>query len=530
MHSFHRFTRASDPRATRRTFLGDGLGAVVGAAGVFHGAVAGRLLGAADLGRAKTVSIFHTTDLHGRILPTSTYEGLDDVGGFARCATCIRGWRRESPASLTVDVGDVWQGTAASRQRDGRLMTELLDALGYDAWALGNHDFDWGTEILEANLTATRGAVLAANLDRGGTTPGAFDGAWAKVAPWKVCDAGGFRIGLVGLITPGLSSWLDPETLGGTVATDPAAALERATAEVRDAGADAVVVLGHMGWRFEDDYANPVRGLLGGKKGIDVYLAGHSHQNRPAWMVDDVLCTQASYHGIHFGRVDLTFDADSRKLVDRRVFTLLMDDRYEPDPQVLALARPDLALADETLARRVATAAAPIRGKGRGSALVTLFCEAFAAALARRGEGVDGVFHGTFYSGDLPAGPVTVADCWRMIPYDNLLVVGELSGTELLAVVAEDAAGDPKSDRTLWPFVVGKGGGDVPPTLLLRGQPVDPERRFRIAFNNYDAQSGGRRLPRLAAILGAPAAKRKRVPLDTRAALVESLLERGTIG
>lgn len=530
MHGYHPFTRSPDARATRRAFLGDGLGAVVGAAGVFHGAVAGRRVAAADLGRAKTVSIFHTTDLHGRVLPTSTYEGLDDVGGFARCATCIRGWRRESPASLTVDVGDVWQGTAASRERDGRLMLELFDALGYDAWALGNHDFDWGPEILEANLAATRGTVLTANLDRGGKGPGAFDGAWAKIAPWKVFEVGGFRVGLVGLVTPGLASWLDPETLGGTLATDPAAALARATAEARDAGAEAVVVLGHMGWRFEDDYANPVRGLLGEASGVDVYLAGHSHQNRPSWMVGEVLCTQASYHGIHCGRVDLTFDTDTRKLVDRRVFTLLMDDRYEPDPQVLLLARPDLAKADETLARQVATATRTIRGKGRGNALAELFCEAFAAALGRRGEPVDGVFHGTFYSGDLPAGPVTVADCWKMIPYENLLVVAELSSADLLEVVAEDAAGDKKSDRTLWPFTVTGGSETEPASLRFRGDPVDPARRFRIAFNTYDAQSGGRRLPRLSAIVSAPEAKRKRIAIDTRAALVESLLERGTIG
>ena len=72
---------------------------------------------AGDLGRARTISIFHTTDLHGRILPTSTYEGLDDVGGFARCATCLRQWRAQSPHSLTVDVGDVVQGTAVSLDR-----------------------------------------------------------------------------------------------------------------------------------------------------------------------------------------------------------------------------------------------------------------------------------------------------------------------------------------------------------------------------------------------------------------------------
>jgi 5'-nucleotidase len=530
MHRFHPLTRAPDPRASRRAFLGDGLGAVAGAAGiVLEGVVAGRPSRADDLGRARTVSIFHTTDLHGRILPTSTYEGLDDVGGFARCATCLRQWRRESPHSLTVDVGDVYQGTAESMERGGRLMLELFNELGYDAWTLGNHDFDWGPDRLAANLELSRAAVLTANITRGGAAPGAFDGAWEKVAPWRIFDLAGFRVGLVGLVTPGLASWLDPETLGGTVATDPGEALARAVADARGAGAEAIVVLGHMGWRFEDDYANPVRGILEDVRGVDVYLAGHSHQNRPAWMVGGVLCTQASYHGIHCGRVDLTFDADSHRLVDRRVFTLLMDDRYEPDPQVMALARPDLEKAAETLARRVATATAPIGGKGRGSRLAEILCESFAAALGRRGTPVDGVFHGTFLSGDVPAGPITVGDCWRIIPYENLLVVGELSAAELVEVVAEDAAGDKRSDRILWPFTVAARGDGGPPALHLGGRPVEPGRRFRIAFNNYDAQSGGRRLPRLAEILRGPAAKRELVPLDTRGALVASLLERGTV-
>ncbi|NDC54493.1 MAG: bifunctional metallophosphatase/5'-nucleotidase [Planctomycetia bacterium] len=515
---------------SRREVLARAAGACATAAGACAAAVAGGPVAAArDLGRARTVSIFHTTDLHGRILPTSTYDGLDDVGGLARCATCIRRWRRESPHSLTVDVGDVVQGTAVSLATGGGIMIDLFNRLGYDAWTLGNHDFDWGPEKLEANLAASRMPVLTGNVERAGARAGSFAGAWAGVRPWIVREVGGFRIGLIGLITPGLPFWLPPALLAGVAATDPAAALATSLREIAAEKPDAVVVAGHMGWRFHDDYANPVREMLRGAKGVDVYLAGHSHQDRPAWSQHGVLCSQASYYGIHCGRVDLTFDLDSRRLVDRRAFTLLMDDRFDLDPAVMERARPDLARAEEQAARRVATARRPLGGTGRDSAVARLLCATFAAALGRHGRPVDGVFHGTFASGDIPAGEVTVGDCWRIIPYENVLVTAELAGRDLLAVVAEDA-GDAKSDRTLWPFEVVRDEAGRPRSVRRDGREVDPDRRFTIAFNSYDAQSAGRRLLKLREILDQPAARLTTTPLDTRTALVEGLLDQGEIG
>ena len=508
---------------TRRTFLAGTAGA--GAAWVASGPVAE----ARDLGKARTISIFHTTDLHGRILPTSTYEGLDDVGGLARCATCIRQWRRESPHSITVDVGDVVQGTAVSLESGGSIMIDLFNRLGYDAWTLGNHDFDWGPEKLEANLALSQSPVLTGNLERAGTKPGSFAGAWGKVKPWVLKEVGGFKIGLVGLITPGLPYWLAPETLGGTAASDPVRTLATSLKEVKSAGVDAIVVMGHMGWRFQDDYANPVRELLRDAKDVDIYLAGHSHQNQPTWSLHDVLCSQSSYHGIHCGRIDLTFDLDSRKLVDRRAFTLLMDDRFELDPAVMERAQPNLAKADEQLARRVATVARQIEGKGRGSGLAKLLCETFAESLARSKSPVDGVFHGTFATGDLSPGELTVGDCWRIIPYENMLATADVTARDLLTIVAEDAS-DKKSDRTLWPFEVVRGDGGRPTAISRDGSEVDPDRRFTIAFNSYDAQSGGRRLMKLREILQQPEAKLRTTSLDTRSALIEGLLDRGTVG
>ncbi|MCX7401920.1 MAG: bifunctional UDP-sugar hydrolase/5'-nucleotidase [Planctomycetia bacterium] len=513
---------------SRREFLA-GTTAWLGATAATQGTLSSaRIAAASELGRARTISIFHTTDLHGRIVPTSNYDGLDDVGGFARCATCIRQWRKESPHSLTVDVGDVVQGTAVSMESGGNLLIDLFNRLGYDAWTLGNHDFDWGPQKLEANLERSKSPVLTANLARSEAVPGEFTGAWKKVEPWIMREVGGFRIALIGLITPGLPYWLASETRGGAEVTDPIASLTKSVAAALAAKADAIVVMGHMGWRFQDDYANPVRSILRACKGIDCYLAGHSHQNQPSWMLHDVLCSQASYYGIHCGRIDLTFDLETRKLLDKRAFTLLMDDRFELDPAVMQLAQPDLATSQAAMAREVATVTETISGKGRKSGLVRLLCETFSEALARNKTPVDGIFHGSFGSGDLAPGKLTVGDCWRIIPYENMLATAEVSARELMAILAEDSS-DKKSDRALWPFEVMSEAGGKPIGLNFGGQAVAADRRFTIGLNSYDAQSGGRRMMELRSILADPQAKRITTSLDTRGALIEGLLNRGQI-
>jgi 2',3'-cyclic-nucleotide 2'-phosphodiesterase (5'-nucleotidase family) len=499
---------------SRRSFLA--------ASGAFLGASV--FADAAAIRRGKTISIFHTTDLHGHIVPTENYDGLGDLGGFARCATQIRRWKKEFPDSLLVDLGDVYQGTPESLQTGGKIMIELFNRLGYDAWVLGNHDFDWGRESLEAALAISKSGVLTGNLKVDGKPLAEAGGVWQKVRPWMIREVGGFRIGLVGLITPGLPNWLSPGTLGGIAAFDPIESLRTSMAEIAAEKPDAIVVLGHMGWRFQDDFANPVRELLQAAEGIDVYLAGHSHQDQPSWMSGLVLCSQASYHGIHCGRIDLTFDRDSRKLLERRAFTVLMDGRFELDPEVMDFARPELDKAAVELKRKVCTVKQPVAGGGRGSAVSKLFCEAFAAALGKAGTPVDGVFHGTFSKDDIPAGDLTVADCWTLLPYENGLIVAELTGAELIVIINED-----KGSRTLWPFEPEQDEAGLVMSLRFNGQPLDPVKRYRIGFNTYDAQSGGLSLPLLHEIVNRPASKRTETKVAAREALIAFFVEKGVI-
>lgn len=475
---------------------------------------------AADERRGKTISIFHTTDLHGHILPTKTYDGLGDVGGIARCVTQIRRWKKELPDSLLVDIGDVYQGTPIGLNTSGKVMIELFNKLGYDAWALGNHDFDWGRGIVEGALGFSKCGILTGNLKIDGHLPGEATGVWEKVRPWAVKEVGGFRIGMVGLLTPGLPYWLTPATLGGVEVQNPVDSLRRSVDEMRAEKPDAIVVLGHMGWRTQDDFANPIREALRQVEGVDVFLAGHTHQDQPSWMTGRTLCTQASYYGIHCGRVDLTFDLESRKLIDRRAFTVLMDSRFDLDPVVVEIAKPELAKADQQMKRKVCTVKTEIPAEG----VAPLLCEAFSAALTKAGTPVDGVFHGTFGKAPITAGDKTVADCWVLLPYENGLAVADLTTADLVTVVAED-----RGNRILWPFELELSPSGEVKKFLFKGEPVDPAKRYRIAFNTYDGQSGGQSLMRLSEILVRPESERQEPQVSTRQALIDYLLDRGEI-
>lgn len=472
---------------------------------------AGGSLGLAKSPDQKTVSIIHTTDLHGHILPTSTYSGIPDVGGFARCATRIRSWKKENPDSLLVDVGDLYQGTPASFLSEGRLFVDLLANFGYDAWTPGNHDFDWGPEILENNIKAAKTPVLAANLT----------GAPEKVIPWRIREIAGFRIALIGLVTPGLPFWLTPETLGSITATDPAAALKKSIAQARSARADAIVVLGHYGYLKEDDFANPIRHTLTEAPGADVFIAGHTHKQMPSLEIGGTLYTQAGYHGIHCGKVDLIFDANSRQLIAKAAVTESMDNRFDLDPGVINLSQPDLKKSEEQLARVLTTLKEPIPGKGRDSPLARFICGSLHAALTRHNTPADAVFHGTFGTPEIPAGPVTVADAWKILPYENTLVTASLTPPQLLEIIAEDHK--TTSDRTLWPYEV-VWEKRTPVRILKDGSDLPNDKPVTIAFNSYDSQSGGRQLMRLREILEHPSSRRRHHDINTRGALIESLL------
>lgn len=452
------------------------------------------------------MAVLHTTDLHGHILPTVSYDGEENIGGLARCATQIRQWRKESPENLLLDIGDVYQGTLVSWQTRGKLMIDLYNKLGYDAWVLGNHEFDWGPEVVEEAIQRSEMPVLSANLALDGKLVGAdrTEGLFQKLRPWMIKEVAGEKVGIVGLTTPGLPYWLRQELLGPITVVDPAPVLKRCVAELRSEGATRIIVAGHMGFRERgDDYANPISHSIK-DSGVDLYLGGHSHRRAESWTTEGVVCTQANYHGLDCGRV--TFP-DGKPLPELKT----MDRKVALDATVMAAAQPFLDTAKVEEKRVVGKISVAVSTKDD---LRNFLCEAFLAAAMQAGQEVDAVFHGTF-GGQVEKGAFTVDDAWRILPYENKLVLAELASEELAAILQEDTA-DRYSDRELFGLVVVKD--DSGKVVGVEGTPR--RERYRVLFNSYDAQSGGRRLNVLREILAKPVTKSRLLPMDTREAML----------
>ncbi len=488
------------------------------------------------------ISLFHTTDLHGHILPTTTYEGVEDVGGLGRCLTQIRKWQRSADHHLTIDIGDLYQGTHVSYETEGELMIRLLNSANFDAWIAGNHDFDWGERVFQTAVERFDGQVLSANLVAGGHPAGSTrhaGGPHAGLRGTMVREIEGIRIGIIGITTPGLPFWLNPSQLGTVQALDPLAEVRRAILELQEQGVHAIVAAGHMGLKGGDgdDYANQVNRIVRGCPEIDVYVAGHTHRDRPSTVIGDTLFTQAGYFGIWAGRLDLTFLREGGKLIRRDAETLLMDREIEIDPVVWQIAGPALERSKEEMGSPVGRLAIGLENGSfdrEGTDIQSLIAAGMRHALKKKGEQVDGVLHGSFSRDPLEPGIKTLADMWEIIPYENRIVTATLTGEELDAV-AEEAFTESFGRRRLVGFTLeatwnrDKRLREVSDMRGPGGQPVAPGDTFRIAFNSYDAQSGGRRMLRLRELLQRPEARTVYHPIDTRQALIDFFLDQEVV-
>lgn len=485
------------------------------------------LLALAPAARGETtrLTVLHTTDLHGALAAFDYADDRPAGRGLTRIATLVRAARAEGRPLLLLDGGDAIQGGAlASAYWSGERalpepMMTAMTRLGYDAMAVGNHEFSPGPDALAQARAAAGFPWLAANVVRDDGTP-AFGTSIVKVL-------GGVRVGIVGLATPAVPALEDPANVVGLRFLP---ALETGNAEAKRLRererCDVVIVLAHTG--LEKDPASGVERqgdapdenqgyrLARELKGVDLLLLGHTH----AGLVDGnppagPMIVQSGHDGGTLGRVDLELvratPQEPWRVELRRGQLTVLSDSVAVDSALAAFAAPYHDAARASLASPLGTAARDVgspRGRFADGPLWDLI---HAAQLEATGADVS-LAALPDPAAVIPAGPVTLRDVLRVYPYENTLAVVELTGAQLKAALERSArawaeytfaAGRPLlepgaaghnidgAQGVTYDVDLTRPAGERIVNLARRGRLLGPEERLKVVVNSYRLNGGG---------------------------------------
>ncbi|MEO0042321.1 MAG: hypothetical protein RL329_1769 [Bacteroidota bacterium] len=256
------------------------------------------------------ITILHTNDVHSRIDPfpmdgTKT-QGL---GGAARRASLIQQIRKQNANVLLFDAGDIFQGTPFFNFYGGELEMKLMSEMGYDAAAIGNHDFDAGMDGLLKQLPHAKFPLLNINYDFTNTI------LRNKVQPYKIFQKEGIKIGVFGVGIE-LQGLVAEQNFAGTQYRDPLIpATQTATFLKEEMKCDYVVCLSHLGYKFNDNKSKICDIYLAEKsKNIDLIIGGHTHtfMDKPDIRKNiadaPVVINQVGWAGLMLGRLDIYFE------------------------------------------------------------------------------------------------------------------------------------------------------------------------------------------------------------------------------
>ncbi len=468
-----------------------------------------------------TLTILHTSDLHGRVSPQDALADKDFGEGLARVAAAARKIRAEGRPTLLLDSGDTIEGSPeqaiafAPEATGPDPIIAAMNRVGYDAMAVGNHEFDFGRERLERSRREARFPFLSGNIEEGGRP--AFE-------PYKVATVGGVRVGILGLTTPNVASWETPARLGGLRFTDSVEAAAKLVPALRERErCDLVVVIVHEG--FERDLEtgadrgsgeeNQAYALATTVPGIDLLLTGHTHTIIDPRKLGGAWVSQPGRFGNTLTRFDVTLARASGRwtVTEIRGQNLPMK-LVAADPGILALAAPSHEAAMAALAKSVARLAAPLSARFARTEDTALLDWLHAL---QRERGKADLSFASLLPGMLPnwtAGDLTVRQIWSFYPYENTLVTVRATGRQVRQALERAAlcfSGlEPVRDGVAWrrnPAVWGYNcdsmdGAEyaLDPTrpegerlLFLRrnGRDVADDDTFLVALNSYRASGGG---------------------------------------
>ncbi|HAH62402.1 MAG TPA: bifunctional metallophosphatase/5'-nucleotidase, partial [Treponema sp.] len=417
----------------------------------------------------------------------------DGIGGFASQATFVKQVRAQNKNVLVLHAGDVNTGSALSNMFSAEPDIRSLNAIGYDAVTLGNHEFDGPLEKLRKQIAISKFQWISANIKQGNKY---------LVKPYIIRNYDGFRVAVIGLTTRRTLTIASPDR--SLTFTDEIETAKQMVELVRGKEhADIVIVCGHLGDVAEtEDHETSVK-LAENVPGIDLIVDGHSHSYfAEPKIVNGVPIVTANVYGKYVGDGVMTI-RDGKKAGFTWKPVEITAKEFAPDPEVTKLLEPYVAKADAALKDVVLTTTAPFPfglrlTRYQEMASGDVLCDGMVAYCRNQGIGIDcAVTNGGGIRSELPAGNVTRGDILTMLPFDNVLFVLTLKGSDVIELF--NFIGSVKQGAGAWAQVSKEvkytitydaAGNGTLSGLTINGAPVDPDKTYKIATNDYMAGGG----------------------------------------
>jgi 2',3'-cyclic-nucleotide 2'-phosphodiesterase (5'-nucleotidase family) len=492
-----------------------------------------------------------TTDVHGYVRGWDYYANRPDtLRGLTRAATIIDSLRRVSAVSpVLVDAGDFLEGNplayVAARVDTTAAHPVILamNAMEYDAVAMGNHEFNYGLPTLERAMRQADFPLLAANVF-------APDGS-TRFRSWAVSTRRGVKIAIVGATTPGSMLWDRDNLAGHLVIRDIIPSVRTAVREARDAGAVVIIVVVHSGLNEPSSYDTVTTGVASENvaariahevPGIDLLVYGHSHKEMADTVIAGTLLMQPKNWATSVAIAHLLVQRDNGRwhVVSKRS-QVVQAVHHGESAAVLAATqeghRATLTYANTPIGTTAVT------WRADSARVVDTPLMDFILEVERRASGAQLASTAVFStSATLAAGPITIARLAALYPYDNTLRAVRITGEQLRAYLEHSARyfrPGPNATADIDPAIPGynydvvagvdytidvsKPIGARITTLGYQGRPVAPTDTFTMALNNYRQTGGGG----FSMLRGAPVVYDRE--LEIRQLLIDEVRRNGAI-
>lgn len=410
----------------------------------------------------------------------------DGRGGLARVSTLKKSVQVENPNTLFLLAGDTISPSVESITYKGAQMIEAWNAIGLDYATFGNHEFDFGPDVLRDRIRESKFGWVAANVidNKTGKT-------FADVPPFVIREFAGVKIGIFGLVLPDTKVTSRP---GPNVEFhNPCDVAKQMVSEIHDRGAKVVIALTHLSMREDKEVARCAD--------VDLIIGGHEHTLLES-SAGRAPIFKMTADARELGRFDLNINKSTGELdsIDWKVIPVTKDTPEAPEFTSIYKKYESLIaqLAQPVGRSSVALEARSKENRTRETNVGNFITDAFRKSL---GADVALMNGGSVRADELMApGQLTVRDVLSILPFKNKLVKIEVTGATLRAALehgvsraAEDAepGGFPQVSGIQFSFDASRPAGERIADLTINGQPLDPAKKYTLATTTFLGLDGG---------------------------------------